>query len=94
MTFDSWSSGIARPVMNIYPLSFFYFVPFVIFSTFVILNVLVGVVVNAVSKCVEAEIQPEPQDMVSLDSIDDLKKEIQSLKETLLSIISTEENNF
>jgi voltage-gated sodium channel len=38
MTFDSWSSGIARPVMSVYPMSFFYFVPYVIFSTFVILE--------------------------------------------------------
>lgn len=48
-TLESWSMGIARPVMKVYPWAWMYFVPFVMVSSYIVLNVVVGVVVNATS---------------------------------------------
>ena len=48
-TLESWSMGIARPVMKVYPWAWCYFVPFVMISSYIVLNVVVGVVVNATS---------------------------------------------
>lgn len=50
MTLESWSHGIARPVMAQHPLAWTYFVPFVVISTFVMLNIVVGVVVNSIGQ--------------------------------------------
>ena len=50
MTLESWSHGIARPVMAKHPLAWIYFVPFVVTSTFIMLNIVVGVVVNSISQ--------------------------------------------
>lgn len=50
MTLESWSMGIARPVMQVYPYAWAYFVPFILISSFVVMNVIVGVVVNAISE--------------------------------------------
>ena len=50
MTLESWSHGIARPVMAKHPLAWIYFVPFVVTSTFIILNIVVGVVVNSIGQ--------------------------------------------
>ena len=53
MTLDSWSMGVCRPVMEVYPWSWAYFIPFVLISAFVMMNVVIGVVVNAVSGVTE-----------------------------------------
>jgi len=49
MTLESWSMGIARPVMEAYPYAWLFFVPFILASTFTILNVFIGVIVDAMS---------------------------------------------
>ncbi|MDH3641056.1 MAG: ion transporter [Gammaproteobacteria bacterium] len=46
MTLESWSMGIARPVMQAFPLAWLYFVPFILISAFTILNLFIGVIVN------------------------------------------------
>ena len=50
MTLESWSHGIARPVMTAHPLAWLYFVPFVCCSTFIMLNVVVGLVVSSIDE--------------------------------------------
>jgi voltage-gated sodium channel len=47
MTLESWSSAIARPVMEVYPFAWAFFVPFILLTTFAALNLLIGVIVNS-----------------------------------------------
>ena len=47
MTLESWSMGIVRPVMEIYPLAWVFFVPFIMVTTFAVVNLLVGLIVNS-----------------------------------------------
>lgn len=47
MTLESWSMGIVRPVMEVYPLAWMFFVPFILLTTFAALNLLIGVIVNS-----------------------------------------------
>ncbi|MGH1412485.1 MAG: ion transporter [Pelagimonas sp.] len=47
MTLESWSMGIVRPVMEIYPYAWVFFVPFIIVTTFAVVNLLVGLIVNS-----------------------------------------------
>ena len=47
MTLESWSMGIARPVMAEYPWAWAYFVPFILISAFTILNLFIGIIVNS-----------------------------------------------
>lgn len=46
MTLESWSMGIARPLMQEFPHAYLYFVPFIIISSLTILNVFIGIIVN------------------------------------------------
>lgn len=48
MTLESWSMGIVRPVMEVYPYSWFFFVVFILVSTFTMLNLFIAVIVNAI----------------------------------------------
>ena len=47
MTLESWSMGIVRPVMEVHPYAWAFFVPFILIATFTMLNLFIGVVVNA-----------------------------------------------
>ncbi len=53
MTLESWSMGISRPVMEAFSWAWLYFVPFVLISSFVVMNVVVGIVVNSISEVQE-----------------------------------------
>jgi voltage-gated sodium channel len=47
MTLESWSMGIVRPVMEVYPWAWLFFVPFILVTTFAVVNLVVGLVVNS-----------------------------------------------
>lgn len=47
MTLESWSMGIVRPVMEVHPMAWLFFVPFIMITTFAVLNLFVGTVVSA-----------------------------------------------
>lgn len=55
MTLESWSMGISRPVMAVFGWAWLFFIPFVLLCSFVIMNVVVGIVVNSISE-VQAEL--------------------------------------
>ena len=47
MTLESWSMGIVRPLMEVYPLAWTFFIPFILVATFTMLNLFIGVIVSA-----------------------------------------------
>ncbi|PIL19578.1 voltage-gated sodium channel [Puniceibacterium antarcticum] len=47
MTLESWSMGIVRPVMEIHPEAWMFFVPFILITTFAVVNLVVGLIVNS-----------------------------------------------
>jgi len=50
MTLESWSMGIVRPVMEIYPQAWLFFVPFILVTTFAVMNLVVGLIVNSMQE--------------------------------------------
>lgn len=50
MTLESWSMGIVRPVMEVYPWAWIYFVPFIMIATFTILNLFIGIIVSTMQE--------------------------------------------
>jgi voltage-gated sodium channel len=55
MTLESWSMGIVRPVMQTYPYAWVFFVPFIMVTTFAVVNLLVGLIVNSMQDAHHAE---------------------------------------
>ncbi|GHA11996.1 hypothetical protein GCM10007989_02960 [Devosia pacifica] len=47
MTLESWSMGIVRPVMEVYPYAWAFFIPFILSTTYAVLNLFIGVIVSA-----------------------------------------------
>jgi voltage-gated sodium channel len=59
MTLESWSMGIVRPVMEKYPYAWAFFVPFILCTTFTVLNLFIGIVVAAMQSEHDAEVKEE-----------------------------------
>ncbi len=55
MTLESWSMGIVRPVMETYPQAWAFFVPFILVTTFAVVNLVVGLIVNSMQDAHHAE---------------------------------------
>ncbi len=55
MTLESWSMGIARPVMEAYPYAWMFFIPFILVTTFAVVNLLVGLIVNSMQDAHQEE---------------------------------------
>jgi len=53
MTLESWSMGIVRPVMEVHPYAWGFFLPFILVTTFAVANLVVGLMVNSMQDAVE-----------------------------------------
>ncbi len=63
MTLESWSMGIVRPVMEVYPQAWLFFIVFILLTTFAVLNLFIAIVVDAMSVSGHAE-QVETRELV------------------------------
>jgi len=48
MTLEGWAMEVVRPVMAVHPLSWIFFLIFILASTFTLLNLFIAVIVNAI----------------------------------------------
>lgn len=85
MTLESWSMGIVRPIMKVHPYAWAFFIPFIFVATFVMINLIVAVIVDAMAILKESEEQNiigevKNSEFSLQDEIKDLKKEINDLK--------------
>jgi voltage-gated sodium channel len=55
MTLESWSMGIARPVIDVYPWAWMYFITFILVSSFTVLNLFIGIIVSTMQEIHWAE---------------------------------------
>ncbi len=87
MTLESWSMGIARPVISSFPFAWLYFVSFILISSFIVMNVIVGVVVNAIGE-ISADIKKEKEAAEFQASGKDLRTEFLKLKNQIAVVES------
>ena len=87
MTLESWSMGIVRPVMEEFPYAWLYFVPFILIATFMMLNLFIAVIVDAIQHqrdALEPAQEPveDPQQLL-LAEVQALRSELTELRERL-----------
>ncbi len=84
MTLESWSMGIVRPVMEVQPYAWVFFIPFITITTFTVLNLFIGIVVDAMATVKEAESEELHKDHTDIESmIADLHGEVKQLRKEL-----------
>jgi len=93
MTLESWSMGIVRPVMEVYPYAWIFFIPFIMVTTFMVLNLFIGIIVDAIATVKEQDDVDRQHQLSSKQDIDQLRQDIAVLQnqlDQLLERTSTE----
>ena len=97
MTLESWSMGIARPTMELFPYAWAFFVPFIIVTSFAVLNLFIGIIVDAMQTAHRDE---EEEEIRTAEAVagEEKASEVEALKlklrqineklETILAVVS------
>jgi len=83
MTLESWSMGIVRPVMEVHPYAWAFFVPFIMVTTFAVVNLVVGLIVTSMEGENDAEdnrVTDEYRDEV-MAKLDELSAKVDGLSQ-------------
>lgn len=92
MTLESWSSGIARPILSVNPFATIYFVIFILIATYTTLNIFIAIVVNTMNELhhkdllrkeekMQKFVHSEHQELV--EKLDRLTEELLDLKKAI-----------
>jgi voltage-gated sodium channel len=84
MTLESWSMGIVRPIMEVHPYAWSFFIPFIFMVTFVMINLIVAIVVDAMAEVNKSDDLKEDIDEDIKIEITQLRDEIKELKSIIL----------
>ena len=82
MTLESWSMGIARPVMAQFPYAWLFFVVFILVATFTMLNLFIAIIVNAMQRYSDGDAAAQGEDGVR-DELRALRAQIERLSASL-----------
>ncbi|MEQ9348658.1 MAG: ion transporter [Thalassospira sp.] len=88
MTLESWSMGIVRPVMVLYPLAWMFFVPFILVTTFAVLNLFIAIVVDAMATHVDVE-EDQTRDEIDHDH-QEVMSELRALRQELAKLAAAQ----
>ena len=80
MTLESWSMGIARPVIAVFPHAWIYFVSYILITSFVVMNIVVGIVLNSINESSDEDREAADDDAASLEA------EFEKLKQQLNAV--------
>ena len=91
MTLEGWSDGIVRPVMKLYPWAWMFFVPFILITSFAVLNLFIGVIVDAMQseheglhkELMHAERETEAEISEVLEELRGLRHEVGELRQSV-----------
>jgi voltage-gated sodium channel len=94
MTLESWSMGIVRPVMEVHPYAWLFFVPFILVTTFATLNLLIGVIVNSMQSLHDDSTEKIDSHLKTQDTEQiELRLQIKKLQQSLEVLEKRLENN-
>jgi len=80
MTLESWSMGIARPVIKEFPYAWIYFISFIMIATYTTINIFIAIMVNTMQNLAAAKEKEDIQNNVALQELLNMpKKEDEAL---------------
>ncbi|WP_425392166.1 ion transporter [Ekhidna sp.] len=85
MTLESWSSAIARPIMDGVPFTGIYFITFILIATYTTLNIFIAIVVNTMNEVSLENLQEEEQHIKDFVSEENrkLQKQLHAIQRKL-----------
>jgi len=83
MTLESWSMGIVRPVMELHPNAWVFFLTFILVTTFAVANLVVGLIVNSMQDAVEEDEAAADERHEILDVLRTMENRLARIEERL-----------
>jgi voltage-gated sodium channel len=84
MTLEGWSENVVEPTMTLFPWAWIFFIPFIIVTSFAVLNLFIGIIVDAMHI-----IHGEDYNDGVTNNTTQLKKEIQKLRKDIAELKET-----
>ena len=92
MTLESWSMGIARPLMEVHPWAWLFFVPFVVVTSFTVLNLFIALIVNSMQavqadekrRSIDAESLAHDEREALFALMEEIRRDVRELKQAEL----------
>lgn len=106
MTLESWAMGIVRPVCEQFPYAPFFFVPFVLISAFIIMNLFIAIIIGAMSeareqmnkqlvKKVGEQLKPRNSELERIYAqLQTMSSELATLSESVRNLKDSEDSKF
>jgi voltage-gated sodium channel len=85
MTLEGWTNDVVNPVMEKHPYALLFFIPFIVVTTFWVLNLFIGIIVNAMQEeheKAEAEMRHD-ETAPLMRELKELKAEIAALRKEI-----------
>lgn len=85
VTLESWAMGVVRPVMEVHPYAWVFFVPFILVVSFAVLNLFIAIIVNAMESASTTKEEAHHHENEAhfaelLDELKGLRREIADLR--------------
>ena len=86
MTLESWSMGIARPIMEQFPHAYLFFVPFILIATYSMLNLFIAIIVSTMQSLSDGEAQAQLALLAPASAEDPVVAELRLLNERIAGL--------
>ncbi len=88
MTLEGWVEGVVKPVSEKFPYAWLFFIPFIIGTTFTILNLFIGIIVNAMQDEVQKEqaAEREAEREMMHEETEPLVREVRALQAEIAAL--------
>lgn len=84
MTLEGWAGDVVRPVMVQHPQAWMFFFPFILATSFTVLNLFIGIIVSAMESEHEAAVETTREEMH--EDRDEILREIRELRHELAEL--------
>ena len=84
MTLESWADGIARPVMEIFPYSWVFFIFFILIATFIIFNLFIAVIVDSITADKDKDHRDHHHQLTVQEELQQMRRELAELRQLML----------
>ena len=86
MTLEGWAGNVVRPVMEVHPNAWMFFLPFILATSFTVLNLFIGIIVSAMESEHEAANETKQEEIQEdqaaiLRELREMRKELAELRQ-------------
>ena len=78
MTLEAWSDSIVRPMMEVFPWAWAFFIPFILLTSFTVLNLFIGIIVEGMQS--ETNSKKQMEERARERRQEDMMEEVHAIK--------------